>query len=158
MVHGDLAGARVLDRTRQYSEKLTFAQDEPARGRHVHVVDAAGFSDLLGHPPANCRRLRRAFDGILEVVSEQVDGLLREPFNSRQPARRTPQETHRLAINLEALDRATAPHERTARLLAAATDGARPRLAAWRGPQFDLRWYRWRRLYMAEVKSLTGTR
>ena len=63
----------------------------------------------------------------------------------------------RLAIDLEALDRATAPHERTARLLAAATNGARPRLAARRGPQFDLRWYRGRRLYVAEVKSLNGT-
>jgi hypothetical protein len=50
VVHGDLAGSPVVDRTRQYSEKLVFAQESRTRGHHVHVVDAVGCAAGRGHP------------------------------------------------------------------------------------------------------------
>src|SRR5690606_37957510 len=122
VVHGDLAAAanQVVDPKRGYSEKLVFAQNERRRGHHVHVVDAAGFSDLLHRRPARCRGLRRERTSIL-VVAAPGDRVLAEAFAPRSPPpRREKKSSPRLTIDLAALDRATAAHERTVRALAKA--------------------------------------
>ena len=159
VVHGDLAGQRVVDPRRQYSEKLILAQEARFGGRHVHVVDAAGFSDLLDRRPARCRRLRRAPGGGVEVLPEAGDFVFGEPFDRHQAPLPHKRVSRELARDLEALDRATAAHELTVRRLATvlAQEGVESHVAARRGPQFDLAWRRSRRLYIAEVKSLTGT-
>jgi hypothetical protein len=135
VVHGDLAGSPVVDPSRRYSEKLVFAQDERTRGRHVHVVDAAGFSDLLHGRAARCRRLRRDA-GSVRVVAESGDLVLAEPFDRQSWTLPPVRSTRRLAVDLEALDRATVAHERTVRHLAAAlaSVGVTPHLPARRGP------------------------
>jgi hypothetical protein len=94
----------------------------------------------------------------MQVLAEPGDQVLAEPFDlqSRPPVR--VKRNLRLAIDLEALDRASAAHERTVRGLAAALSSidVEARLPDRRGPRFDLGWRRGRRLFIAEVKSLTG--
>lgn len=158
VIHGDLAGSTVADPDRGYSDKLVHAQTERAQGHHVHVIDAAGFSDLLHRRPARCRRLHRTTHGPAPAPNPD-DDVLAEPFdptNRKLPPPRTP---HRLTTDLAALDRGTRAHEQTLRRLAQrlTTEGLEPKLPPRRAPQFDLGWRSGRAFYIAEVKSLTGT-
>lgn len=159
VVHGDLTGSRVQDPDRHYSEKLVFAAKERGRGRHVHVIDAAGFSDLLRGTPARCRRLRRSASGRVDVVSERDEELFGVPVALDRRQRSGGAASKQLAVNLEALDRATAAHERTVRLLDAllASKGIEAYRPSPHAPQFDLGWRRGRNLYVAEVKTLSAT-
>jgi hypothetical protein len=157
LVHGDLAGKQVIDPERGYSRKLVSALHSRRRGRHVHVVDADGFGDLLAGVTASCRRLGRR-GGQVVVVPEVGDRILGGPLKPRRAPNRTGSEA--LRIDWDRVDAATAAHEQTIRALSAhlGRTGIKAR-AHWRGgPQFDAGWARDRTVYVAEVKSLRGAR
>ena len=59
VVHGDLASALVVDPKRQFSQKLVAAKEARRQKRHVHVVDADGFEELLLGRLARCRMLEK---------------------------------------------------------------------------------------------------
>jgi hypothetical protein len=162
VVHGELAGP-VKDPSRGYSQKLVDAYDRRAAGYHVHVVDAAGFSDLLRRRPARCRRLRRApgpstGTAHITVVAEPDEDVLGVPYVPRHPNGR-PRPTGELRVDLAELDKRQRAHEATVSALAAvlAGEGAKPHAPRRGAPQFDLSWRRGRQLYVAEVKTLHAT-
>jgi hypothetical protein len=157
LVHGDLAGKQVIDPARGYSRKLVSAQESRQQRRHVHIVDADGFSDLLAGAHAPCRQLRRRAGGIL-VAGKAGDRILGGPLKPR----RTPQRRsgNVLKVDRDQIDAATAAHEETIRALIAHLhqDDVEVR-GPWRGgPRFDAGWTRGRTVYIAEVKSLLGAR
>jgi hypothetical protein len=157
LVHGDLAGKKVIDPERGYSHKLVAAQQACRQGTHVHVVDADGFSDLLAGAVARCRRLRRRA-GQIVVEAEPGDRILGAPLKPRRVPRRTSGAS--LRVNWDQVDAPTAAHEQTIRALIAhlAQEGIDV-LGPWRGaPRFDAGWSRGRTVYVAEVKSLRGAR
>ncbi|OIV36516.1 hypothetical protein BIV57_15825 [Mangrovactinospora gilvigrisea] len=55
VICGDLTGKNVVDVRRHLSEKLLEVEEQIRRGKHVHVVDQAGFDLLLDGFPARCR-------------------------------------------------------------------------------------------------------
>ncbi len=58
LVHGDLNGKKVSDPRRGFSQKLTFVYETMrALDSHIHVIDDAGFGELLLDRPAPCYRL-----------------------------------------------------------------------------------------------------
>jgi len=66
VVRGELAGQQVADAGRGYSDELiAVAHAQIGGGRHVHVVDSAGFGGLLAGTRARCQALRagRVIDG-----------------------------------------------------------------------------------------------
>jgi hypothetical protein len=155
LVHGALAGKRVVDPARGYSRKLVGAQQSRQQRRHVHVVDADGFSDLLAGTPAPCRQLRRRA-GHITVAGKVGDGILGGPLRPRRIPRRSSGDV--LKVDWDQIDAATAAHEETIRALIAhlRQDDVEVR-GPWRGgPRFDAGWTRGRTVYIAEVKSLLG--
>lgn len=158
LVHGDLASQSVTDDVRQYSKKLVRAAWERDRNFHVCVVDADGFSDLLNHAPARCRELRRVnmdSDQVL-VLRQPGDGVLGGPLEPRSVGSHS---SVGLELDLSQLDRATFAHEETVTLLIRhlAAQGIEVRGHARGAPRFDAGWSRGDFVYIAEVKSLTGT-
>jgi hypothetical protein len=157
LVHGDLAGKQVIDPERGYSRKLVSAQQSRRQKRHVHVVDADGFSDLLAGTEAPCRRLRRRA-GEIFVAGKVGDRILGGPLKPRRIPRRSSGDV--LQVDWDRIDAATAAHEETIRALIAhlRREGVEVR-GPWRGgPLFDAGWTRGRTVYVAEVKSLLGVR
>ncbi|MEV0282164.1 hypothetical protein AB0I22_38140 [Streptomyces sp. NPDC050610] len=70
-VHGDLAGKAVVDEKGGLGEKLLDVLKSRKLGRHVHVVDGAGFSDLLHGASAPCLKLRPYENGVLVLPLDE---------------------------------------------------------------------------------------
>jgi hypothetical protein len=156
LVYGDLASANVTDKSRQYSKKLKIAEALRRAGGEVLVIDGPGFSDLCSGYPARNRELRAAGADEYLVLPVVGDGVLGGPLRMRAIPHHAPTD---LMLDLTALDRGTKSHEETVRALGVALSergllAERPgRLA----PQFDLGWTRGSELFIAEVKSLSGS-
>ncbi|GAA0934715.1 MULTISPECIES: hypothetical protein [Streptomyces violaceusniger group] len=149
VVHGELAG-NVKDADRGLSQKLLKVMQSRREGLHIHVVDAAGYSDLLFGAPARCRDLKMHGDQVA-VMPEVGDGVLGGPFN-RLGLR------NRRIDRLEArvFGRGTPRHERLlSRLVDQMTGRAslEVRGPARRAPQFDLGWVEGQTAYGAWVAS-----
>ncbi|MFE2456441.1 hypothetical protein [Streptomyces sp. NPDC059402] len=159
VVYGDLASKVVSDSRRAYSGKLVGAGVSRNEGRHVCVVDADGFSKLLKRRPAPCLKLRRSGAGHVRPVAavSAESGILGAPLRVRRPGRRPSVD---LALDLNHLDKATAAHEATvgALLVHLSGQGLEVRTHAPGAPAFDAGWSRGADVFIAEVKSLTGTR
>ena len=157
LVHGDLAGKQVVDPARGYSRKLVSAQESRRQRRHVHVVDADGFGDLLADTQAPCRRLRRRA-GEIFVAGKVGDRVLGGPLKPRRIPYRSSGDV--LKVDWDRIDAATAAHEETIRALIAHLRQEDIEVRGpWRGgPRFDAGWTRGRTVYIAEVKSLLGAR
>lgn len=156
LVHGDLASQHVTDRTRQYSKKLILADQLRRAGRPIAVVDGQGFADLVAGYPARNRKLMFAGPSDVLVLPELGEGVLGGPLSTRQIPVHEPSE---LTLNLEALDRGTAAHEATVAALSKTLEqrGLLPQRPGRHAPAFDLGWTEGGVVYIAEVKSLTGT-
>jgi len=158
VVHGDLTGKQVSDTRRDYSDTLVGTERERASGHHVHVVDGAGFGDLIHGFPAPCLELRRPPRGSApEVVPPQANrDVLGAPLQVRKVGRHGVRE---LAVDLSTLDEATAAHERTVGALIKhlARQKIEVHTFARNSPQFDAGWATGKEIFVAEVKSLTGT-
>ncbi|MFC4465549.1 hypothetical protein ACFPH6_13580 [Streptomyces xiangluensis] len=158
VIHGDLTGKQVSDSRRDYSDTLVGTERERASGHHVHVVDGAGFGDLIHGFPAPCLELRRPPRGSApEVVPPQANrDVLGAPLQVRKVGRHGVRE---LAVDLSSLDEATAAHERTVGALIEHL--ARLKIGvhtfARNSPKFDAGWATGKEIFVAEVKSLTGT-
>ncbi|MEV7481604.1 hypothetical protein [Streptomyces halstedii] len=136
VVHGELAG-NVKDMDRLLSRKLLTVLDSRKAGRHIHVVDAAGYSDLLFGAPARCRDLKMYGDQVT-VIPEVGDGFLGGPFD------RLRLRTRQLSrFEADVLGRGTPRHEQLLSRLVEQIAG-RPsldvRAPARRGPHLDLGW------------------
>lgn len=158
VVHGDLASQVVQDEARHYSQTLVLAADRRERGQHVCVVDAAGFSDLLQNCPARCRQLRSTAPGSRQrlVLPEPGDGILGGPLLRHRVAQH---EGTLLGRDLTQLDRGTAAHEATLTALVnyLAVKNVLVQAPARNAPRFDVGWSVGDEVYIAEVKSLSGT-
>ncbi|GHD90129.1 hypothetical protein GCM10010508_33620 [Streptomyces naganishii JCM 4654] len=149
VVHGELAG-NVKDTDRGLSRKLLKVIESRRAGQHIHVVDAAGFSDLLFGAPARCRDLKMQGDQVT-VLPEVGDGILGGPFD-RLGLR------NRRISQLEAhiFGRGTPRHERLLTSLVNQVAGRthlEVRGPARRAPQFDLGWVDGPTAYGAWVAS-----
>ncbi|MCX5399027.1 hypothetical protein [Streptomyces sp. NBC_00102] len=147
VVHGELAG-NVKDMDRGLSRKLLAVLESRKAGRHIHVVDAAGYSDLLFGAPARCRDLKVQGEYVT-VMPEDGDGFLGGPFD------RIHLRTRGLGrFEAGVLGRGTPRHEK---LLSRLIDQVTGRMAlearapARRGPHFDLGWISKRTAYGAWV-------
>ena len=156
LVHGDLASQHVTDRTRLYSKKLILADKLRRAGKPIAIVDGQGFADLLAGYPARNRKLMFASPSDVLVLPELGEGVLGGPLSTRQVPTHEPSE---LTLNLEALDRGTAAHEATVAALSKTLEqrGLLPQRPGRHAPVFDLGWTENGVVYIAEVKSLTGT-
>jgi hypothetical protein len=158
VVHGDLSTKSVSDTQRNYSDTLLGAEHEREQGHHVHVVDSQGFGDLIHGFPAPCLKLRRPPHGNWPVLvpSQARYGVLGAPLRTRQVGRHDSQE---LAMDLSGLDKGTAAHESTISALIKylAQRDIAVHTFARNSPQFDAGWVVEDEVFIAEVKSLTGT-
>lgn len=149
VVHGELAG-NVKDADRGLSQKLLKVMQSRRMGQHIHVVDAAGFSDLLFGVPARCRDLKMQGDQVA-VVPEVGDGILGGPFN------RLDLRNRRIGqLETRLFGRGTPRHERILTRLTTQMTGRvslEIRGPARRGPQFDLGWVDGQTAYGAWVAS-----
>jgi hypothetical protein len=149
VVHGELAG-NVKDVDRGLSRKLLAVMQSRREARHVHVVDAAGYSDLLFGAPARCRDLKMQGDQVT-VLPEVGDGYLGGPFDRLRLRRRGISR-----FETDVLGRGTPRHDKLlSRLVDRISERAslEVRTAARRGPQFDLGWIGGRTAYGAWVAS-----
>lgn len=61
LVVGETWTGPLHDERRRYSQKAAFIEEvQRVAGHHVHVLDTAGFAELLHGRPAVCHRLREA--------------------------------------------------------------------------------------------------
>ncbi|MEU0831664.1 hypothetical protein [Streptomyces sp. NPDC005969] len=149
VVHGELAG-NVKDVDRGLSRKLLTVMQSRKEGRHIHVVDAAGYSDLLFGVPARCRDLKMQGDQVT-VVPEIGDGYLGGPFERLRLRTRGISR-----FEADVLGRGTPRHEKlVSRLIEqiAGRASLEVRAAARRAPQFDLGWIGGRTAFGAWVAS-----
>ncbi|XMA39418.1 hypothetical protein O1157_30220 [Streptomyces albogriseolus] len=158
VVHGDLSGKQVSDTKRNYSDTLVGADRERGLGRHVHVVDEKGFGNLIHGFSAPCLELRSPKRGGRPVVvpPHAAYDVLGAPLQVRQRGRSTAQE---LKVDLSSLDEGTAAHERTVDALIKhlGRRGTEVHTFARNSPRFDAGWAVGKDIFVAEVKSLTGT-
>ncbi|MFI9263390.1 hypothetical protein ACIG5C_03310 [Streptomyces werraensis] len=158
VVHGDLSGKQVSDTKRNYSDTLVGAERERGLGRHVHVVDEEGFGNLIHGFPAPCLELRSPSRGGRPVVvpPHAAYDVLGAPLRARRRGRSTARE---LKVDLSSLDEGTAAHERTVDALIKhlARRGTQTHAFAKNSPRFDAGWTVGKDIFVAEVKSLTGT-
>ncbi|WP_445284736.1 hypothetical protein [Streptomyces sp. DSM 118148] len=158
VVHGDLAGKQVSDTRRNYSGTLVAAEHERQQGHHVHVVDGDGFGDLIHGFSAPCLELRRSprGGGPVVVPAHAAYGVLGAPLQPRNSGRHQATE---LTLDLSSLDEGTAAHESTVEALIRhlAGRGVEVHSYARNSPRFDAGWAIGQDIFIAEVKSLTGT-
>lgn len=141
-------------------------------GRHVHIIDAAGFRQLLHRQPAPSLRsipvgedlhlLPPEAPGVPAGASADVAGEHPAFFGGPSSARAVPTHlTAHLALDLSALDRGTAAHEATVDKLRQflASRAIAARAPAPGMPAFDLGWTEPNEgsAVVAEVKSVTDT-
>lgn len=155
IVQGDLENQPVVDPELGHSEKLDEARKRSNRGgRHTHVVDQYGFQALLDGSPARCRKIL-ATSGTVHLAPDEPAGLPDVPLTPRAVPIHDAQG---LTLDLALLDAGTAAHEATVEALIfylELTEVAvvKPRPGE---PLFDAAWHHNGRMYLAEVKSLTG--
>ncbi|AWT47914.1 hypothetical protein HXP45_20435 [Streptomyces actuosus] len=159
VVYGDLASKVVTDDRRTYSSTLVDAEAERSQGRHICVVDADGFSNLLKERPAPCLELRSAGAGRVRPVAAATteSRILGRVLRMRRTGRRLPGD---LTLDLSRLDKATAAHEATIGALIAhlSRQDIEVHTYAPGAPAFDAGWSRGDEVFVAEIKSLTGAR
>jgi hypothetical protein len=149
VVHGELTGD-VKDADRELSRKLLTVIESRRAGRHIHVVDNAGYSDLLFGAPARCRNLKVQGEHVT-IMPEIGEGFFGGPFDGLRLRTR--------GINrpeVSVLGRGTPRHEKLlSRLIERVTGRAAldVRAPARRGPQFDLGWISERTAYGAWVAA-----
>ncbi|MFF8098756.1 hypothetical protein ACF07S_03000 [Streptomyces sp. NPDC016640] len=149
VVHGELAG-NVKDMGRGLSRKLLAVMESRKAGRHIHVVDAAGYSDLLFGAPARCRDLKVQGDQVT-VMPEVGEGFLGGPFDRLRLRTRGISR-----FEAGALGRGTPQHEKLLSRLIEQVVGRVTldvRAPARRGPHFDLGWISERTAYGAWVAT-----
>ncbi|MFE9920225.1 hypothetical protein ACFYQA_01210 [Streptomyces sp. NPDC005774] len=149
VVHGVLAG-NVKDTDRGLSRKLLAVIDSRTAGRHIHVVDAAGYSDLLFGAPAQCRKLEVQGDHVT-VMPEVGEGFLGGPFDRLRLRTRGISR-----FEAGVLGRGTPRHEKLLSRLIERVAGRATldvRAPARRGPQFDLGWISEQTAYGAWVAA-----
>ncbi|MFF6875575.1 hypothetical protein ACFY9S_09705 [Streptomyces sp. NPDC012474] len=149
VVHGELTG-NVKDADRELSRKLLAVIESRRAGRHIHVVDNAGYSDLLFGAPAQCRDLKVQGEHVT-VMPEVGEGFLGGPFDRLRLRTRG---INRLEAGL--LGRGTPRHEKLLSRLIERVAGRATldvRAPARRGPQFDLGWISERTAYGAWVAA-----
>ena len=149
VVHGELAG-NVKDMDRGLSRKLLAVLDSRTKGQHIHVVDAAGYSDLLSGAPARCRDLKMQGDHVA-VMPEVGDGFLGGPF---ERLRLRTRGISRFEAGV--LGRGTQQHKKLLLRLIEQVAGRGSldvRAPARRGPDFDLGWISERTAYGAWVMA-----
>ncbi|MFF3715548.1 BRCT domain-containing protein [Streptomyces prasinus] len=158
VVHGDLSSKQVSDTRRNYSDTLIAADRERGLGRHVHVVNEDGFGNLIHGFPARCLELRASSRGGTPAVvpPHPTYDILGAPLQVQKRGLSTAQE---LKVDLSSLDKGTAAHERTVGLLIQhlAHRGHKAHTFARNSPRFDAGWAVGKEIFVAEVKSLTGT-
>ncbi|MGW7568964.1 hypothetical protein ACWGJV_22135 [Streptomyces tendae] len=158
VVHGDLTGKQVSDKRRNYSDTLVAAVHERGLGRHVHVVNGDGFGNLIHGFSARCLELRSSARGgaPVAVPPDATYDVLGAPLQVRRSGRHTVRE---LKVDLSSLDEGTAAHERTVGALIKhlARRGVEVHMFARNSPRFDAGWAVGKDIFVAEVKSLTGT-
>ncbi|MBA4021638.1 MAG: hypothetical protein C0482_04685 [Gordonia sp.] len=153
LVQGDLSNQRVTDPDNRFSKKLRDAYDKRSRGEHVHVISDHGFEDLTNGFPADCLPLSKTERGGVYSPPGRGDGILGRRLKPRKPSSHDPIE---LTADLAALDRGTAAHTETIRLLSTYLFeyGIQTHDPVPGAPLFDAGWS-WRGdIYIAEVKSL----
>ncbi|MET8677134.1 hypothetical protein ABZW18_05925 [Streptomyces sp. NPDC004647] len=140
----------VKDVDRGLSQKLLKVMQSRRAGQHIHVVDAAGYSDLLFGAPARCRDLKMQGDQVA-VVPEVGDGILGGPFD------RLGLRTRRIGqLEARVFGRGTPGHEKVLSRLIDQIAGRMSREVrgpARRAPQFDLGWIGGRTAYGVWVAS-----
>lgn len=154
VVWGDLASQVVADPTTMSSQKLINAAKA---SRHVHVITADGFADLLHGGVARCIR-GAAGREVYKWPADDTTLLFGGPLRVHQaPKHKANQKM--LKVDLDALDNGTEAHQRTlaqlGKHLANHTIEALHHLAS--GPRFDAGWRVKGRSWIAEVKSLSNT-
>lgn len=158
VVHGDLTGKLVSDAKRNYSDTLVSAERERGLGRHVHVVDEKGFGSLIHGFPTPCLKLRSPSRGGRPVVvpPHAAYDVLGAPLQVQKRGRSAVRE---LMADLSSLDEGTVAHERTVDALIKhlAHRGTEAHTFARHSPRFDAGWAVGKDIFVAEVKSLTGT-
>ncbi|GAA3822862.1 hypothetical protein FNH04_24360 [Streptomyces phyllanthi] len=158
VVHGDLTGKQVSDQRRNYSDTLVAAERERELGHHVHVVDGAGFGELIHGLSARCLELRRPRRGGGPVVvpASATYDVLGAPLTARKVTQHGARE---LTVDLDALDEGTAAHESTIGALIEHLAHRHVEVHTFtrNSPRFDAGWAVGKELFVAEVKSLTGT-
>lgn len=137
LVHGELA-SNVKQPDRGLSQKLLKVLEMRRTGHHVHVVDAAGFSDLLFGGVARCRVLKAEGSAVL-VDPYPGDGALGGPFERLALRNRRASGWER-----DVLGRGTRAHSDLITQLEThlVRRGIEPRDPNRLGPQFDLGWVR----------------
>ncbi|MFH9175723.1 hypothetical protein [Streptomyces albogriseolus] len=149
VVHGELT-ANVKDAERELSRKMLTVIESRRAGRHIHVVDNAGYSDLLFGAPARCRDLKMQGEHVT-VMPEIGEGFLGGPFDRLRLRTRG---INRLEAGV--LGRGTPRHEKLLSRLVERVAGRGTldvRAPARRGPQFDLGWVSERTAYGAWVAA-----
>ncbi|MFF3595636.1 hypothetical protein [Kitasatospora indigofera] len=149
VVHGELAG-NVKDTDRGLSQKLLAVMKSRREGRHLHVVDAAGYSDLLFGAPARCRSLKMQGEQVA-VVAEVGEGVLGGPFDLIRLRTRTA-----VTAWAGAFGHGTPSHQRLLSEPIGQVSGnpsMEARDPARRGPQFDVGWVSGQTAYGAWAAS-----
>lgn len=155
LVQGDLSTKQVSDTKTGYSQKLTkVAEWRRARYPHVHVIDSAGFFALVDGHQARCRDLVGTGTQvrIKREVGDDVFGGLLVPHAGERSRAGGP-----LTIDLSGLDAGLKAHQNTLRALIERLGDVPVRTPGPGAPQFDAGWSRGKNLFVAEVKSLSGT-
>ena len=155
VVWGDLSSQVVSDAKALHSEKLVRART--ATDRHVHVVHADGFADLLDGLPAKCvlASVRR---GHVPSVPKRPPRIFGGQLQIRVPSGNA-HSGQKLEIDLDHLDNGTRVHALTLQklqrhLARGAIVFVKP---ATRRPLFDAGWRASSVNWIAEVKSITAS-
>ncbi len=157
LVYGELNANVVADPDQVYSRKLLAVQEARAlRHPHVHVVDSAGFANLLKRKPAPCRRLGSS-KGTTVVLPAPGNGVFGGPLVVHRGS------THPATIlkeDLDKLDAGTVAHQDTVKKLQEhlTSHGILALRPAPGAPAFDIGWTKEKTLYVGEVKSLGGVK
>lgn len=153
VVWGDLASQVVADPTTMSSQKLLNAAHA---SRHVHVITADGFADLLHGGVARC--IRVAAGGTYKLPADDTTLLFGGPLRVHQAPRHKANQKM-LRVDLDALDDGTQAHRRTLAQLRKylANHGIEALHCLASGPRFDAGWRVKGRSWIAEVKSLSNT-
>lgn len=154
LVQGDLSSKKVAHKKTGQSSKLATVAEWRREGHHVHVIDSVGFFALLAGHQALCRDLigRPADPRPKPEPGDDIFGGLLNPHDGGKRTSGGP-----LAMDLAKLDAGSRAHQETLKKLINHLGDVPVRTPRPGGPLFDAGWSNGRVLYIAEVKSLTGT-
>lgn len=155
LVLGEFTG-NVVDPANNMSKQVRYVAQERTEGNHICVIDGEGVCDLFSGRPAPCMELHEAAgNGIQLSKPDRV-----RVFGGAVALRSGPiHDAVELVLDLSALDRGTAAHERILDALRQHLAPVEAQAPGPGAPLFDLGWVSLNSstVHIAEVKSLPGT-